>query len=375
MSFKAVPEITTRRLRPSDLSPRELAEWELLSEAASVANPCLEPGFVLAAAAHLSRGVKLVAMYAQDRLVAIIPTYRSSRMGRLPVPAGTRTGWLPSFLGEPPIAPGFGTLVGHAIIDELSRSRRSWLRLHTLDASGDFAAGVEAAAQQRGYFVHRESWSRGYATRRPDPSYVDDASHANLARLRRQWRSFERSTGQVLAIRDRRADPDAIDLFMDLELRGWKGREGVAFGSKHGGAHFLRSMTAWFRERERLRVWSLEAGDRVLAMKINLVHRDTIFCFVISFDEASGRLSPGLQLEVVNFDRFHAEPSAQFMDSCASPNNRFANRLYPERRDLVSLDIGAGVAGRSLVRALPVARRALESLRARTRRPQVRGGA
>ena len=223
--------------------------------------------------------------------------------------------------------------------------------------------------------MHRESWSRGYATRRLDPSYVDDASHANLARLRRQWRSFERSTGQELAIRDRREDADAIDRFIELELMGWKGREGVAFDSKPGGAQFLRSMAAWFRERQRLRVWSLEAGDRVLAMKINLVHRDTIFCFVISFDEQHGRLSPGLQLEVVNFDRFHAEAAARFMDSCASPNNSFANRLYPERRDLVSLDIGAGVAGRSLVRALPVARRVLQSMRARMRRPQSGGGA
>lgn len=65
----------------------------------------------------------------------------------------------------------------------------------------------------------------------------------------------------------------------------------MAFGSKPGGAHFLRSLTAWFRERDRLRVWSLESGDRVLAMKVNLVHRDTIFCFVISFDEAYGRLT------------------------------------------------------------------------------------
>ena len=112
-----MPELTTRLLRPSDLSAGDLAEWELLCVSASMANPCLEPGFVLAAAAHLSRGVELVAMYAQDRLVAIIPTYRSSRLGRLPVPAGTRTGWLPSFLGEPPIAPGFATAVGHAIID------------------------------------------------------------------------------------------------------------------------------------------------------------------------------------------------------------------------------------------------------------------
>lgn len=127
----------------------------------------LEPGFVIAAATNLSRGVELLAMYAQDRLVAIIPTYRSNRLGRLPVPTGTRTGWQPPFLGEPPIAPGFGTLVGHAIIDELSRSRRSWLRLNTLDASGDFGKGVQAAARTRGFFVHRESWSRGYATRRP----------------------------------------------------------------------------------------------------------------------------------------------------------------------------------------------------------------
>lgn len=360
-------------LRPSDLSAGELAEWELLCETASMANPCLEPGFVLAAAAHLSSGVELVAMYAQDRLVAMIPTYRSSRLGPLPVPAGTRTGWLPTFLGEPPIAPGFGDAVGHAIIDELARSRRSWLRLHTLDAAGDFAAGVQAASHARKFFVHRESWSRGFATRRQDPSYVDDGSHANLARLRRQWRSFERSTGQELAIRDRREEADAIDRYIDLELGGWKGREGVAFGSKPGGALFLRAMAAWFRERDGLRVWSLEAEDRVLAMKINLVHRDTIFCFIIAFDEAHGRLSPGLQLEVVNFDRFHAEASARFMDSCASPNNSFANRLYPERRDLVSLDIGAGVAGRSLVRALPVARRELQSLRARIRRSH-RGG-
>ena len=163
---------------------------------------------------------------------ASCPRDRSSRMGRVWVPAGTRTGWLPTFFGEPPIAAGYGRPVAQAVVDGFARSGRSWLRLQTLDASSEFAAGVQAAAGGRGYVVHRETWSRGYATRRPEPSYVDAASHTNLGRLRRQWRSFERSTGDELAIRDLREDDGAIDRFLELEARGWKGREGVAFEFK-----------------------------------------------------------------------------------------------------------------------------------------------
>jgi hypothetical protein len=151
-----------------------------------------------------------------------------------------------------------------------------------------------------------------------------------------------------------------VDEFLQMEAAGWKGQAGGAFLVQPGHGEFLRQMCGNFRDSGMLRVWSLRAGDRTLAMKLNLVAGDTLFCYVIAFAEGHANLSAGLQLEVENFRLFHEEPRLRVMDSCAEPDNDFANRLYPDRRSLINVTIGSGPLGWVVTSVAPAARKMVQ---------------
>jgi hypothetical protein len=99
------------------------------------------------------------------------------------------------------------------------------------------------------------------------------------------------------------------------------------------------------------------AGDRPAAFKCNLIAGDEVFCFKIAYDETLARFSPGVQLEQRMVDVFHDEmPSIGLLDSCADPDNDMINRLWPDRRPLVSYAIpAAGTAGWASVRGVEAA--------------------
>ena len=64
-----------------------------------------------------------------------------------------------------------------------------------------------------------------------------------------------------------------------------------------------------------------------------------MFYFKIAYDEDYARFSPGIQLEARMLELFHEQTQAQWIDSCASPNNATMNKLLPERRSLVTLTV------------------------------------
>jgi len=91
------------------------------------------------------------------------------------------------------------------------------------------------------------------------------------------------------------------------------------------------------------------AGPQLHAtLSLNLVVDDTLLCHFIAYDEGYVTLSPGCQLEIENVQLFHDQPRFRMMDSCANPHKAFVNRLYPDRRSLVNVSIGAGLLGRAL---------------------------
>jgi CelD/BcsL family acetyltransferase involved in cellulose biosynthesis len=352
-----------------------LLRWRALADRCSQPNPCMESDFVLAAGRHVPevRGVGLLVVEEGDELVGLLPLFPSSRRGALPVLPGIRGAWDGVFLGDPLTARGHEASVAEALLRRLAEGRRTfWLRLLKLEADGPFAVALIAGARHAGMSVQVDAWSRGLAIRRPEATYLAGRGHANLDRLSRQRRAFERSTGPTLEVVDRSADPAAVEAFLVMEAAGWKGRAGSAFLVRPGYADFLRAYCRDMRAHGRLRLWSLQSGDLCLAMKLNLVAGDSLFCDLITFDERYGRLSPGLQLEVENFALFHADTALRVMDSCAGANNAVANRLYPDRRSLVDVNIGAGPVGRLAISLVPAARWASRVAGSRLRRKAAR---
>jgi CelD/BcsL family acetyltransferase involved in cellulose biosynthesis len=159
--------------------------------------------------------------------------------------------------------------------------------------------------------------------------------------LRRQGRRLAEELGADLKCDDRAGDPAAVEAFLDLERAGWKGRAGTAFASDPSHAEFFRRICERFDAAGRLQLLDLSAGGRSTAMKCNLHAGEGSFAFKIAFDEELARWSPGIQLELRNIELFEAGP-LRWMDSCAMPENRMINRLWPERRGLATMLVSGG---------------------------------
>ncbi len=120
--------------------------------------------------------------------------------------------------------------------------------------------------------------------------------------------------------------------FVALEAKGWKGREGTAFRERAHDARWLEEVVRAAFARGRLDALALRHDGRAIAMKLNFLAADGAFAFKIAFDEAWGKYSPGVLLELENVRRVHARPDVRWMDSCADPHHPMANRLWSGRR-------------------------------------------
>jgi CelD/BcsL family acetyltransferase involved in cellulose biosynthesis len=345
----------TRVVALADIDALFIDRWRALANRPDTTpNPFVDVDFLRPAAASLpeAKGMRLLVGEDHGDLLWLMPLVPTSHMGGVPVLPGLRNFFETNPLGQPLIVAGQESAASRSLLRYLSDNRRAfWLRLMMLDAADRFAQFLIEAAGH--VFVDVET--RGLVMRRPEPTYL--SGHSNLRRLRRQRRAFEESAGKTLDVVDCSADPHAVDDFLAMEAASWKGRAGSGFAMRPGHAEFLKQMCGNFRDSGRLQLWSLRAGDQNLAMKLNLAANDTLFCLATTFDEGYASLSPGLQLEVENFQLFHDQPQFQMMDSCAGADNMFANRLYPDRRSLINVTIGSGPLGRAIVSLAPAGRR------------------
>ena len=321
--------MTTRLIRLDRVTPADVAAWRLLSERAAEPNPFFEPDFVLPAHRALGGRVSLLVAEHDGRWSACLPVRRL-----LP---GVLRSWRHSycFLGTP--------LIDAAALREATSALLGAARLLVLDAQngdGVVATAIRAALGESGMTTFYErSQERAALARRPEPDYLDSMNAHHRREFRRQRRRLEEQLGHPLDVRDVSDDIAAPGRFVAREAAGWKGRAGTAFASRPGHGKFFEAVCAAFRAHGRLQMLELTAGDRTVAMKCNLAAGDGIFCFKIAFDEMLARHSPGVQLEIAHVARFHEDRDERWADSCAAYDNQMINRLWPDRRRIVTLGV------------------------------------
>ena len=323
------------------LSTADDARWRELAAVAVERNPFFEPEFVGPAVRRLvTRATpSLLVVHDSHGWAACMPVRRALRFRKLPGPA--LLSWVHEhcFLGTPLMAPDRIVPAWRALLAHVGRERTTgFLGLELLGDDGAVARGLSDALEQEGMrALLYERWERAALDRREDGDYLNpDLAGRHRKEMRRQARRLEEQLGAPLVTCDRSDEPAALDTFLALEGAGWKGRAGTALASA-GRREFFEETARGFAAAGRLQLLALEAGDRTLAMKCNLLAGDAIYCFKIAYDEALSRFSPGIQLELANIDIFHATPGAAWTDSCAAPDNQMINRLWRGRRSVVTV--------------------------------------
>jgi CelD/BcsL family acetyltransferase involved in cellulose biosynthesis len=304
--------------------------------------------------------VSLALVTDGDSWLACMPVHRVGRWRRMPLPSTSMwrgAGLLLALVGTPLVSRACAREATAVLLDGVARTPGSvFTALETLVEDGPFFDALAPALSDAGLRSLRfERSERAFLTRRDECDYLEQAMDAHHRRgLRAQWRRLSDELGEEPRVIDRGGEPDAVRELIELEGRSYLAARGTVLQSDPAQARFFVEMCAAFAGQGRLQLLALQAGDRTIAMKCNILADPGVFYLKVAYDEDYRRFSPGIQLETRMFPLFHERPAARWMDSCAYPGNETWNKLLPERRSLVTVTVLAPTPrGRA---ALPIIR-------------------
>ncbi len=320
----------------AELEDRDLDAWRELARGAVEPNPFFDPDFVLPAARGLGEwdDVAVARVREGGAWAACLPVRRYRRWNRLPLATIATWRHIYCLLGTPLLAAGRSGAELRAILAALRGAGAiSAAALDWIPGDGPVATALAVEGDDGLLF---DEYSRATLERRPQNDYLEGRVKGKHRReFRRLARGLEDELGGELGLAER-DDEAAVEGFIALEASGWKGRGETALGADPGHADFFREISRAFAERGELELLFLEAGGRTAAARFSLLAGGVSFCFKVAYDESLKRFSPGRELELLLIDRFHERGELSAMDSCTAPGNELFNRLWPDRRTLVT---------------------------------------
>ncbi|MCW3033075.1 MAG: hypothetical protein JWM60_1420 [Solirubrobacterales bacterium] len=332
----------TTLLCSGELTPADLDRWRELAAAAAEPNPFYEPDYVLPLARALGEQEEILLAVVQDEggWLACVPVRHVARWHRIPLRALASwrgRGLLPALLGTPLVAREHLAPATAALLRGLAGSPGSWFA--TLDgvvADGPVYGALRAGLASEGLWGHvfaRED--RAFVSRHGQDDYVQTAMQKkHLRNLRGQSRRLVEELGDELELLDRTGQDGAVAQLVELEAASHLAERGEVIAADPAIEGFFTEMCDRFAARDRLQLLALNAGGRTVAVKCNLLADPGVFYLKIAYDETLQKFSPGIQMEAAAFSLFHGRAQSMWIDSCASPENKMANRLFPERRTL-----------------------------------------
>lgn len=325
---------THARLVP--LSDVVRPQWEALATDPIDPNGFFDPGFSLNSAAHAHHGggAQALASYAGGRLIGLLPVMSASRTLKLPIPALVSTQPYNS-LTTPLLDRQQAERAAGGLIDAAAASGASLLVLQMVAMEGPAFDALSVAIAARGLqMVSDNVYERAaLSTDLDDETYLRSGMGSKkLKELRRQSHRLadEGAVAYVYANTPETVAP-ALDRFLDLEARGWKGKRRTGLGQDSGDAAFVRAMAADLAVRGNFEVAELTLDGVTLASGLIMRQADRALFFKIAYDEAYARLSVGVQLTIELTRRFIADKTLKLADSTAASEHPMIDHVWRER--------------------------------------------
>jgi CelD/BcsL family acetyltransferase involved in cellulose biosynthesis len=365
-------------LESSEELRAHLPAWEDLAANAVEPNVFYEPWMLLPALDAYAGGerLRIVLVYAQAPgdpalLCGLFPLQPAAQFRGLPLRYLRMWRHPHCYLATPLVRRGHAHACLGALLDWLAEDRRGAgvMEWGLVGARGPFHDALEQVLKQtsRRSFVSQES-ERAYLRPRADAeSFLGEALPA---KRRKEYRRLERRLADLGALEyatldDAAQAPAWIAQFLQLEASGWKGERGSALASNQANRDFFERTASAAAQHGRLMMLALRLAGRPIAMKCNFLAGGGAFTFKIAYDEAYAQYSPGLLLELENIRCLHRNPALGWMDSCAEAKHFMANRLWLDRRALMTLVTASRrTAGEVVVSSLPLLRWIARSMRA-----------
>ena len=348
-----------------------LAAWEALAERALEPNVFYEPWMLLPAIdSYAGPRLRVVLAYEGPSLCGIFPFEAAAQFRGLPVRYLRLWKHIHCYLATPLVDRSRAPACLAGLLDWLAKDPRGAgvVEWGLVGGDGPFERALMRVLDEtsRRRFVSQTS-ERAYLRPHGDAERFFDA--VLTTKRRGEYRRLERRLAELGALEYAELQhpaqaPAWIAQFLELEASGWKGRRGSALAIGEPNRRFFERTALGAAARGRLMMLALKLGGRPVAMKCNFLAGGGAFTFKIAYDEAYAKYSPGLLLELENIRCLHRMPALSWMDSCADAGHFMANRLWPDRRSLMTLITASGRAtGELVVSTLPLLRWIARSIR------------
>ena len=152
-------------------------------------------------------------------------------------------------------------------------------------------------------------------------------------------------------------DPESwLNEFLDLEAKGWKGKESTAIASSPEHRRFFMEAGKRALERHAMFGSALRLDGRMIAGRIVFRSTEGSYLFKIAYDELLAAFSPGTLLELQTIE--HGLPEGvEWTDSCTSASNQVFRRLWLHNRIIEHIVVSPGsVLGDLAIGLVPVIR-------------------
>lgn len=325
------------------------AEWRDLAARALSPNVFYEPSFALAAAPVFGHGAGAVLVWSGTsprRLLGFFPARIETRRYGLKLPV--LVGWTHPYapLGtplvereaaEPVIAAWLAHVAGDPALPGI-------VLLPFLPEDSAFGAALAALLRRArmpaaDFNRHRRALLAPAGER---DHYLESALSAHrLKELRRIGRRLSEAgalmftTATELPFVDR-----AVQDFLALEGRGWKGRAGTAAADNAEVCYFFQTALHGLAAEGKVAVNRILIDGRTIAAAITLRSGDGAWFWKIAYDERFGRYSPGVLLTVALTEDLLDDLQAASADSCATADHPMIDHIWRERLPLCDLMIG-----------------------------------
>jgi len=342
--------IALRLLNLTDIDqPGFIAAWEQLVANAGEPNPFFEPWFLLPSLRQWGAGDQVVvkAWYHAGRLSGLIPIVRTANYYGHTVTHAK--GWLHpnAFCGVPLIAAGHEDAFWCALLEHCDRMARRALFLHLplLPADGPACAALDRVlgASGRAQCTVAEQ-NRALLTGTVTAAeYLDAAMSVKKRKeLRRQHnRLAEQGALTFERLTDSAGAGEWAEEFLTLEAAGWKGAARSALASAPQTAALFTQTLAGAAAAGRLERLTLRLDGRAIAMLVNFITPPGAYSCKSAFDEDYARFSPGMLVQLENLALLE-QPGIAWADSCAAEGHPMIERLWRDKRRMVSRNIAIG---------------------------------
>lgn len=319
---------------------RHEQEWEELCRNVSEPNVFYEPWMALPALKFLKNQGQPGFLFVRhgSELVAVFPLEIRSHLRGLPLRHLSFWRYEHCYLCTPLIRRGFESECATLLLDWWESEMP--LRCHLFffdyqDFDGDFMRALaKVLAFRPKYLRYSNSYARAMYRRVSQTitcqdDVVSKKQRRNLSRV--ESRLSER--GEISYVFSEVPDARSwIKQFLELEASGWKGKQGSALNCSEGGRKFAQEfLEAGFR-RGRILPASLYLNGKLISAWIDLLAGDGAFSFKTGYNEAYAKFSPTTLLLRMYLKRIRSDPRISWIDTCASPDQKLANRLFKDRK-------------------------------------------